>query len=687
MKSAFRLEHPLFSRETLVSAANALALYVGIYLVYVTAASICLNIHATNTFAAMLWAPIGIALVVLTMYGYRFAPPIALAAFTVNLYLGAGPLTAIFIAIGNTAAPLFGAYVLRKYVDFKPPRLRLRDNTGLILVAFLISVITATVGVGSLWLGGSITSAMTGVTWATWWFGDALGILVFAPLLFKWLYWPLRERTRLEHLELWAAILSVAAISFFIFWTPNSQFAYYLFIPLTWAALRTGPRGMTLAIFLGTVIAIGGTIAGFGPFATHGLFNLQIFVGTIAVLYLTFSAIVEERSYTLRKSEVHINELEHALRRISSEDEAKKEFLAVLAHELRNPLAAVLSSVELLKLEGVATKEAPVHLKAIGEHVHAMAGLLDDLLDISRISKKKFKLRKEVIPLGPIIERSAHSAQRLMQSLGHTLTVTREADEMFVEADPMRLEQVVVNLLNNAAKYTDPHGQIEVIAAQDGAMAVIRVRDTGVGIPNNMLTRIFEPFFQLEQGKATNEGLGIGLALTRQLVEMHGGTIEAQSPGEGLGSEFTVRLPSASATRARPAAPVPKNKNGKQVKNSLRILVVDDNRAAADALSKLLTLRGQDVQTAYSAQEAIERSIELDPHVVILDIGLPDLDGYEVARRLRKKKFGGAIIALTGYGQESDKEKARNAGFQFHLTKPVGLKDVEAVLRKISPHT
>jgi len=686
MWNALRLPHPLLSRETLMSTANALALYVGIYLVYVTAAGICLKLHATNTFAAMIWAPVAIALVVFTMYGYRFAPPIALAAFTVNLMLGAGPVTSVFIAIGNTAAPLLGAYILRTYVDFRPPRLRLRDNVGLILVAVFVSFITATVGVGSLWLGGSLTWAMTGATWTTWWLGDMLGILVFAPLLFKWLFWPLRERTRLEYVELWAVMAAVAGVAFLVFWRPDSEFSYYLFIPLTWAALRTGPRGMTLAIFIGSVIALGGTAAGYGPFVDHGLINLQIFVGTIAILYLTFSAIVEERSYALRKSQVHIHELEHALKRISSEDEAKKEFLAVLAHELRNPLAAVLSSVELLKLEGVGASGAPAHLKSIGEHVHAMAGLLDDLLDISRISKKKFKLRKEVIPLGPIIERSAHSARGLMQSLGHTLTITKEADEMFVEADPIRLEQVVVNLLNNAAKYTDPHGEIELIAAREGTMTVVRVRDSGIGIPGNMLTRIFDPFFQLDQGKATNEGLGIGLALTRQLVEMHGGTIEAQSPGEGLGSEFTVRLPSASAARARPVAPLPKNKNGKQMKSSLRILVVDDNRDAADALSKLLTLRGQDVQTAYSAQEAIERSIELQPHVVILDIGLPDLDGYEVARRLRKKKFGGAIIALTGYGQESDKERARDAGFQFHLTKPVGLKDVEAVLRKIRPH-
>ena len=687
MRNALRLEHPLFSRETLTSAGNALALYVGIYLVYITAAGICLKLHATNTFAAMIWAPIGIALVVFTMYGYRFAPPIALAAYTVNVLLGAGPLTAIFISIGNTAAPLLGAYVLKTYVDFRPPRLRLRDNTGLILVAAFVSFITATVGVGSLWLGGSLTWAMTAATWTTWWLGDVLGILIFAPLLFKWLFWPLRERTRLEYWELWAVMAVVAGVAFLVFWRPGSEFSYSLFIPLTWAALRTGPRGMTLAIFIGTIIAVSGTVAGYGPFVDHGIVNLQIFIGTIAMLYLTFSAIVEERSYTLRKSEVHIHELELALQRISSEDEAKKEFLAVLAHELRNPLAAVLSSVELLKLEGVATTEAPLHFRAISEHVHAMAGLLDDLLDISRISKKKFKLHKEVVPLAAIVDRSARSAQRLVQSLGHTLTVTKEDGETFVEADPIRLEQVIVNLLNNAAKYTDPHGRIELIARREGTMAVVRVRDSGIGIPNNMLTRIFEPFFQLDHGKATNEGLGIGLALTRQLVEMHGGTIEAHSPGEGLGSEFIVRLPSVAAARVRPEARAQKNKNGKQTKNSLRILVVDDNRDAADALGKLLTLRGQDVQVAYSGLEAIERSIELKPHVVILDIGLPDLDGYEVARRLRKKEFGGAIIALTGYGQESDKERARDAGFQFHLTKPVGLKDVEAVLRKILPHT
>src|SRR3989344_4451320 len=199
MWNALRLKHPLFSRETLASAANLLALYVGVYLVYLTAASICLSIHATNTFAAMLWAPVALALVALTMYGYRFAPPVAL-----------------------------GAYVLKTYVDFKPPRLRLRDNTGLILVAVLVSSVTATVGVGSLWLGGVVTSAMTGATWMTWWLGDMLGILVFAPLLFKWLFWPTRERTRLEYLEMWAVMAAVAGVAFLVFWRADSEFSYYL---------------------------------------------------------------------------------------------------------------------------------------------------------------------------------------------------------------------------------------------------------------------------------------------------------------------------------------------------------------------------------------------------------------------------------------------------------------------------
>ncbi len=676
-------EYPALAREYAARHGNTIALSVVVFLAYFITARVGLSIHPVNTFVTLIWPPTGIALAALVLFGHRLSPSIALAAFIVNLSIGAAPLVALAIALGNTVGPLLGAYVLTEHIGFRPPILRLRDNVGIVGIALGASIITATVGTLSLWVGGSVAIGTFATTWTTWWIGDTLGILLCAPLIFKWIYWPRWQRTRLQYVELWAAILTVAGSSVLIFWIPQTQFAYYLFIPLTWVALRTGPRGTTLAIFVAAVIAIAGTLLGGGPFAGQKLIFLQVFVGTVSALYLIFAAVVEERRQALVTLESQINDLENALERISSEDEAKKEFLAVLAHELRNPLAAVLSSVELLKMQGGSDPDTPAQIQAIGEHVHVMAGLLDDLLDISRISKKKFKLEKEIVAIGPVVDRSVRTAQRLIRNLGHTLSVTKQEEDLFVEADPVRLEQIIVNLLNNAAKYTEPNGSIELIARREGSMTVIRVRDSGIGIPRTMLTRIFDPFFQIDRGKPTTEGLGIGLALTSQLVKMHGGTIEAQSQGEGRGSEFIVRLPSFSAPKKTQTHASGKSPALRSVKHPLRILVVDDNRAAADGLGKLLSLRGHTTKVAYTGSEAIESAEEFKPHVIVLDIGLPDMNGYNVARILRQKDFGGTLVALTGYGQESDKELAFEAGFQFHLTKPVGLKDIEAVLSKL----
>ncbi|OGG50310.1 hypothetical protein A2763_01455 [Candidatus Kaiserbacteria bacterium RIFCSPHIGHO2_01_FULL_54_36] len=681
MSRSLEVEYQIESRDPFKQYVQQLAIGVAIFVAYLITARIGLSIHPVNTFATLIWPPTGIALAVLLIYGYRFSPAIALAAFTVNFWMGAGPVVAFFIAIGNTLGPVLGAYFLKNYIGFKPLVSRVRDNVGIVGVAFVGSIVSATIGITSLWLGGSILQGTLAATWVTWWIGDTLGILIFAPLMLKWLHRPVLQRTKFQVIEMWAAIAAVACVSFFVFWSPQTH-AYYLFIPLTWAALRTGPRGTTLAVFVSAAIAVSGTLAGFGPFPEEGLIPLQLFVGTMSALFLIFAAVVEERRQTMQRFEGQIGELEQAFERISLEDEAKKEFLAVLAHELRNPLATVLSSVELLKLEGASAANAGAHIQTINDRVHAMASLLEDLLDISRISKKKLKLQKEIVAVAPLIERAVRMVQGLIRSLGHHLTVTKQDSEIFVEVDPIRFEQIVVNLLNNAAKYTDAGGKIMLTVRREGGFAVISVRDSGIGIPHTMLTRIFEPFFQIDRGKPTTEGLGIGLALTHQLVEMHGGTIEAISRGEGYGSEFVVRIP--LAVRTEPSAvKMPGKPALKPTKNSLRILVVDDNRAAADGIGRLLELRGHHLSVAYSGAEAIEKATEERPQVIILDIGLPDMDGYEVARALQQKRFSGTLIALTGYGQESDKEKALEAGFHHHLTKPVGLKEIEAVLNKI----
>ncbi len=660
-----------------------------LFFVYFIIGRIELSIHPVSAFVTLLWLPAGIALAALVIYGYRLWPAIMLASFAIYVSAGAGLLASFGIALGDTLQVLAGAYFLKRYVGFNPALSRLRDNLGLIAVALVAPMLGNAIGVASVWLSGTLVTGEVLSLWTQWWAAEALGILIIAPLLFKWVYVPLIKQKVLlpgQYLELCAVIIVVFFTSLFVFWTPQGHFAYYLFIPLTWAALRTGPRGITLALFTVASAAVSGVLAGQGPYAGSESLYLQIFIGTMGVVFLILTAIVEKQKRTQQLLGHHVDELEQALQKISSEDEAQKNFLAILSHELRNPLSAILSSVELLRLQKVYAPDTSQLLQTIDEHVRIMTSMLEDLLDVSRISKNKLTLRKETLSLDALIDRSVRTAQALVRSRGHTLSVIKPEHELYLEADPIRLEQIMVNLLNNAAKYTNQGGSIELIARQEDGSAVIRVRDNGIGIPKHMLKRIFEPFFQIERGKLATEGLGVGLPLTRQLVEMHGGTIEVTSQGKGHGSEFIVRLPLPAQPQTPPSAK-PTLRGGRalrHVKHTRSVLVVDDNEIAAEALGRLLELRGHEVHIAHNGQEAIDQTRQLHPQIIILDIGLPDIDGYEVARIVQGEKgFSSTLIALTGYGQPGDKERARDAGFFLHLTKPVGLKEVEAAFRKV----
>jgi signal transduction histidine kinase/ActR/RegA family two-component response regulator len=662
---------------------------VGLFLICIIGGRIGLSIHAVDTFVPLAWPVTGIAIAALMLYGYRLWPAVALAVFALYFSVGAGFFVSLGIASGATLESLAGVYFLKHYINFDPVTPRLRENVELIAMALVAPVIGVTLGVGSVWLGGTLPSGSVFSAVSSWWVADAFGILVLTPLLLKWLASPISKRTPMQYAELGIVTALALVISFFIFWVPQGpiDFDYLLFIPLTWAALRTGPRGITLAIFTVATAALFGTLLGHGSYSNNqGLFYLQIYIGTLTALFLIFTIIIEERKRTQKILSQHVEELEAAVHKISSEDEAKKDFLAILSHELRNPLSAILSSVELLRLQKVHAPDTSQLLQTIDEHVHAMVTMLEDLLDVSRISRNKLTLRKEMLSLDSLIDQSVRTAQVLVRSRGHTLSVIKPEKELFLEADPIRLEQILVNLLNNAAKYTNPNGSIQLLARREDDVAVIRVSDSGIGIQKHMLTRIFEPFFQVERGKLATEGLGVGLPLTKQLVELHGGTVEAMSQGKGHGSQFIVGLPLPTQPKTPPAT-THTLRGGhamRHVKNIRSILVVDDNAIAAEALGRLLELRGHEVHIAHNGTEAIAAARQFRPQIIILDIGLPDIDGYEVARLVQEEKnYAPALIALTGYGQPQDKERALNAGFHLHLTKPVSLKEVEAAFRKL----
>lgn len=354
---------------------------------------------------------------------------------------------------------------------------------------------------------------------------------------------------------------------------------------------------------------------------------------------------------------------------------AKDEFLAILGHELRNPLAPLRNAAEILAARAAEDPAIERVQRVIDRQVRHMVRLVDDLLDVSRIARGRVELRRERVALADVVARAAEAARPLMEERGHALSVTLLPETVAVDGDPVRLEQVISNLLHNAARYTEGPGHIAVAMAREGGEAVVRVTDDGIGIAPEMLDRVFELFVQGERPRQrAAEGLGIGLTLVRNLVEMHGGRVGARSNGPGRGSEFTVRLPVATGPPDEPAPARPAPAAAARTPFPRRVLVVDDNVDAAESLAEILRDGGYEVATAHDGAAALAKVEEAAFDFVFLDIALPDgLDGYEVARRMRAnhRLRHLTLIALTGFGQQEDRRRAVDAGFDHHLVKPV----------------
>jgi PAS domain S-box-containing protein len=359
---------------------------------------------------------------------------------------------------------------------------------------------------------------------------------------------------------------------------------------------------------------------------------------------------------------------------LKESDRRKDEFLAILAHELRNPLAPIRNAVHILRAKGPPMPELLWATDVIDRQVHQMSRLVDDLLDVSRIAGGKIQLRKERIELRAVVNSAVEASRPLIDKWKHELTVTMPPEPIHLDADLTRLSQVLLNLLNNAAKYTDRGGRISLTVEKPGDQVLVRVKDNGIGIPADMLPRVFGMFTQVDRSLERAEGgLGIGLTLVQRLVELHGGSVKASSEGPGKGSEFVVRLPVATRAGAQ-KTPAPGRNLPLTVPFTCRILVVDDNRDAADTLGMLLRNLGHEVRLAHDGLEAVGAAADFEPDVVLLDIGMPKLNGYDTARRIRDQRGDRVmLIAVTGWGQEEDRRRSAEAGFDHHLTKPVNL--------------
>jgi signal transduction histidine kinase len=391
-----------------------------------------------------------------------------------------------------------------------------------------------------------------------------------------------------------------------------------------------------------------------------------------------------------RRAETQLQQLAGKLRQA---DRRKDEFLATLAHELRNPLAPIRSAVGLLHGE-CSGAAAQLSLDVIERQLRQLVRMVDDLLDVSRITHGRIELRRETTELGPLLSTAIETTLPHIQAMRHTLSVDLPAAALRVDGDPQRLTQVFGNLLNNASKYTLPGGRIALSVCADGDEALVRVSDSGVGIPPERVDDVFDLFVQVDTSlERTQGGLGIGLTLVRRLVQMHGGSVRAFSDGIGQGSRFEIRLPLAATAAASAGADTTTVDIAKEIAGAnapaagRRILIVDDNRDAANMLAQLLLMSGHEVRAVYDPELALPALVEFAPDLAFLDVGMPRLNGLELAAMIRADPHGARVVlvALTGWGQDDDRRRSRAAGFDHHLVKPADPAEIERICREAMP--
>jgi PAS domain S-box-containing protein len=404
-------------------------------------------------------------------------------------------------------------------------------------------------------------------------------------------------------------------------------------------------------------------------------------------LSLTVSPIRDAEGHIIGASKIarDVTEQKRAVKALEQANRSKGDFLALLAHELRNPLAPLRNGLEVMRLAAGDPDTLARSWAMMDRQLSHMVRLIDDLLDVSRIDRDKMELRRSRVLLADVVSSALETARPAIEAAGHELTISLPSQPVPLDADLTRLAQVFANLLNNSAKYSERGGHIWLTATREGDQVSVAVRDTGIGIPAHAMPTLFDMFSQVDRSlERSSGGLGIGLALVKGLVEMHGGTVAATSPGPGQGATFTVRLP-VLETRAEPALEPPAEERHGSLSSKRRILVADDHADSASSLAVMLRLLGDEVRIARDGLEAVELARELRPQVVLMDIGMPRLNGYEATRRIREQPGGDAvvIIALTGWGQDADRVKSREAGCDGHLVKPVALPDLEKLLAEM----
>lgn len=628
-----------------------------------------------------------VALTTLYFFGVGLWPFVFLASLTACLFMGAPLAACIFLPLGQTIQASLGAYLL-KNAKIDPLFRRVRDAFWVLGVLFLVSFILPSF----VFIARLADPSYLGVSWMQSFVGLLFSLVVIVPFLLRWCAKPHFSRSWPEVVKLAIVFAILIGIDHLLFVRDVTAIGgiamtYLLLIPLFWIALRKRPRFVTLAILITALYAIAGIFLGGDvprSVRMEELFQIQVFIAVIASMFLIIAALEENRRLSTNLAKSQVAMLQNAVMRISSESKAKNDFIAILAHELRNPLAPIMSGIDLMKAKGGHDAEDAEMLAVMEGRMQVIRSLLDDLLDISRITEGKIEIRKIPVTLESIVQKAVLSTEHHFKERHQRFIVDMPEDTLTVIGDAVRLEQILTNLLTNASKYSDSGTTVSLSVTEKNGRAEIRIEDEGQGIDPANLEHIFIPFHQADEGPRSKKGLGIGLALVKSFAEMHGGEVIATSKGIGHGSQFTVMLPltqSDASAHARPAKPKPAEH---RADTGLSVLVVDDNDAAAWGIGRLLELSGCSVEYAYDGRHAIDIALKNAPDIILLDLGLPDQTGYDVAKTMRARGYRGRLIALTGFSTQEARDKVREAGFEGYLVKPAGLAELMKAIPELA---
>jgi signal transduction histidine kinase len=650
-------------------------LLVGIAAVYFVAGKVGLDFFGLlNPSASAVWPPTGVAIASLLLFGYRAAGAVFVGAFLVNYATAGGVLASLGIAAGNTLEGVVAAYLVTRFAHGAAAFERAADLAKYaVLAAVLSTTVSATIGVGVLTLAGLAAPATVGGVWLTWWLGDAAGAIVVAPLLVLWF----RDRTftfsgarAAEAVLLAAAAIGVTALLFF----QDYPVAFLCTPVLVWAAFRFRAREVVTVAACMSMVATWATVTGHGQFVlsapNESLLVLQAFTAGVTLMALMMSALVQERVVLLEREQAAHVKAEAALR-------SSDAFLAMLSHELRNPLSAIAAAGAALEQPGWAPDWNTRAGQIIRRQTALLKRLIDDLLDVAKITGGKLALERRPLDLADLVATTVQSLPYFERRELPSLDL--ELSSVCVDGDPERLQQVIANLVGNAIKFT-PSGHVRVRTFAEGDEAVLSVEDSGAGIPPDVLPRVFDLFQQGAPGRdRAHGGLGVGLTIVRRIVEMHGGSVQARSEGVGRGSVFTVRLPSTTV----PGAVATPRTAAVRAAAAQRILLIEDNADARESLRMVLENAGHDLLEAADGESGVERAISQRPQLALVDIGLPGIDGCEVAKRIRSVDPSIRLVALTGYGRDEDLAASRAAGFDAHLVKPVSVEQLGVLIEEL----